>query len=146
LYSVQFNGGKFTLAQDQFDPAKDNVELMIANYYDSYVEPEVLEIEETPTVSNLEIIYSNSPAVRAGGGYKKFTLKERLNGELVDAADVEWSIDFSDGDLDKLETSAKDNVFKVKCLPFYDLVGKTFTITAQSKHSSASLIVEVISL
>jgi hypothetical protein len=137
---------KFTLAQDQFDPAKDNVELMIANYYDSYVEPEVLELEEIPTVSDLEIIYSGSPAVRVGGGYKKFTLKERVDGNLVDITDVKWSIDFTDGDLDKLETSVKDNVFKVKCLPFYDLVGKTFTIIATSEYSSKSLIVEVISL
>ena len=137
---------KFTLAQDFFDPTKDNVELMIANYYDSYVEPEVLELEETPTVSDLEIVYSGFPAVRAGGGYKKFTLKERIDGKLVDSTDVKWSIDFSDGDLDKLEQSVKDNVFKVKCLPFYDLVGKTFTIIAESKHSSKSLIVEVISL
>ena len=136
----------FTLAQDQFDSTKDNVELMIANYYDSYVEPEVLEIEEIPTVSDLEIVYSGTPVVRAGGGYKKFTLKECIDGELVDATDVKWGIDFSNGDLNKLETSADDNVFKVKCLPFYDLVGKTFTITAASKNSSTSLVVEVISL
>ena len=137
---------KFTLAQDLFDPAKDNAELMIANYYESYVEPEVLEVEEIPTVSDLEIVCSGSPAVRAGGGYKKFTLKARTNGELIDAKGVEWNVDFPDGDLDKLECSVKDNIFKVKCLPFYDLVGKTFTITAESNNSSQSLIVEVISL
>lgn len=137
---------KFTLAQDFFDPLKDNVELMIANYYDSYVEPEVTELEEIPTVSDIEIVYSGSPAVRAGGGYKKFTLKERIDGKLVDVPDVKWSIDFKDDDLTKLESSVKDNVFKVKCLPFYDLVGKTFTIIAESNHSSTSLIVEVISL
>lgn len=137
---------KFTLAQDQFDPLKDNVKLMIANYYDSYVEPDVAELEEIPTISDLEIVYSGSPAVRAGGGYKKFTLKECIDGELVDTTDVKWSIDFVDGDLDKLETSVKDNVFKVKCLPFYDLVGKTFAITATSKYDSTSLIVEVIGL
>jgi hypothetical protein len=74
-------------------------------------------------------------------------LKKRVSDKLIDASDdVEWSIDFPDGDLDKLECSVEDNVFKVKCLPFYDLVGKTFTITAESMHSSASLIVEVISL
>lgn len=137
---------KFTLAQDQFDPLKDNVDLMIADYYSSYVEPEVLEAEETPTAKELEIVYSGHPTVRAGGGYKKFTLKERVNGELIDTTDVQWNIDFIDGDLDKLEQSIKDNVFRVKCLPFYDLVGKTFTITATSKHNSTSLIVEVISL
>lgn len=137
---------KFTLAQDQFDPNKDNADLMIADYYSSYVEPELPELEETPTVSDLEIVYSGSPAVRAGGGYKKFILKAHINGELVNTTeDVEWSIDFQ-GNEDKLQCSVVDNIFKVKCLPFYDLVGKTFTITAESTHSSTSLIVEVISL
>ena len=138
---------KFTLAQDLFDPAKDNADLMIANYYESYVEPEILELEEVPTVSDLEIVYSGSPAVRAGGGYKKFTLKKRVNNELVDLTDnVEWSIDFPDGDVEKLENIKNGNIFKVKCMPFYDLVGKTFTITAESEYSSKSIIVEVISL
>ena len=138
---------KFTMAQDQFDPSKDNAELMIANYYQSYVEPEVPEMEEIPAVKDLEIVYSGSPAVRAGGGNKKFTLKERVDGELVDVVgDVEWAIDFPDADSSKLECSIKDNVFKVKCLPYYDLVGKTFTISAKNEHSSTSIIVEVISL
>lgn len=137
---------KFTLAQDQFDPSKDNAELMIANYYESYVEPEVKELEEVPTVSNLKIVYSGSPAVRAGGGYKKFTLKSLVDDKFVDVIDdVEWSIDFA-GREDKLECSVKDNIFKVKCLPFYDLVGETFTITAESLNSSISIIAEVISL
>ena len=148
----------FTMTQEQFDAAKDNAELMIANYYDSVVEPnDTIIEEEKPVTFNLReeksfvnteynIAYSGQPAIRAGGGYKKFTLKARVDGKLVDATDVKWSVDFSNGDLDKLETSVKDNVFKVKCLPFYDLVGKTFTITAESEHSSKSLIVEVISL
>ena len=137
---------KFTLAQDFFDPSKDNAELMIANYYDSFVEPEIIETEEVPTVDNLEIVYSGLPAVRAGGGYKKFVLKARVNGELVDAEGVKWVDGFKDNDSDKFETIIKDNVFKVKCLPFYDLVGKTYTITAQNEYGSKSLVVEVISL
>lgn len=138
---------KFTLAQDQFDPSKDNAELMIANYYESYVEPEVLETEEIPTISDFEITYSGKPAVRAGGGYKKFTLKARVDGKFIDTTeDVEWSVDFQNGDLDKLEYSCVGNVFKVKCKPDYSLIGKTFVITAKSKYSSKSIIVEVISL
>ena len=137
----------FTMAQTQFDPAKDNVELGIADYWESAVEPELPELEEVPTISDLEIVYSGKPAVRAGGGYKKFTLKARIDGKLIDVTDdVEWSIDFPDGDLTKLEMSVIDNVFKVKCLNDYSLIGKTFTITAESEHSSTSLIVEVISL
>lgn len=137
---------RFTMTQEQFNSATDNVELMIADYKMSYVEPETIEMEETPTISDLEIVYSGKPAVRAGGGYKKFTLKARVDGKLVDTTeDVEWSVEF-DGNEDKLECAVQDNIFKVKCHNDYSLIGKTFTITAESEYSSKSLIVEVISL
>lgn len=138
---------QFTMAQTQFDPAKDNAELMIADYWVSAVEPEIPELEETPTVSDLEIVYSGSPALRAGGGYKKFTLKSRVDGELVDAVgNVEWNVDFSDGDISKLQSIENGNIFKIKCLNDYSLIGKTFTITAKYENSSKSIVVEVISL
>jgi hypothetical protein len=137
---------KFTVAQTQFDPAKDNIELGIADYWESAVEPEILETEEIPTISDLEIIYSGKPAVRAGGGYKKLTLKSRVNGELVDTSgEIEWSVDFG-GNEDKLELIVQDNILKVKCVNDYLLIGKTFTVTATTKYSSKSLIVEVTSL
>ena len=137
----------FTMTQEQFNAATDNAELMIANYWQSAVEPEVKEAEEIPTISELEISYSGQPVVRAGGGYKKFTLKTRVDGKLVDATeDVEWGIDFPDGDPTKLVCSATDNVFKVKCVDDYSLIGKTFIITAEHERSKTSLIVEVVSL
>lgn len=136
----------FTMAQTQFDPAKDNVDLMIADYWESVVEPELPEAEETPTLSDFEITYSGKPVVRAGGGYKKFTLKARVDGQLVDVTeDVEWNVDFGDN-RDKLEYPIKGNPFKVKCTNDYSLIGKTFIVTATCKHSSKSLIVEVTSL
>ena len=138
---------RFTMTQEQFNAATDDAELMIANYKVSYVEPELSEIEEIPTVSNLEIVYSGNPAVRAGGGYKKFTIKERVDDVLVDTSeDIEWSVDFPDGDVTKLVTSVVDNVFKVKCTNDYSLIGKVFTITAESEHGSKSISVEVTSL
>ena len=137
---------KFTLAQDQFDPSKDNAELMIADYYQSYVEPELPEVEEIPTFEDLVITCSGSPAVRAGGGYKKFVLKSRANDELVDVVDyVEWNIDFQDNE-DKLIPSIDGNVCKIKCTNDYSLIGSVFTLTANSKHSSTSILVEVIGL
>lgn len=144
-----FNGDvtKFTMTQEQFNAATDNADLMIANYYKSAVEPEVLEMEEIPTVSDLEIVYSGQPSVRAGGGYKKFILKSRVDEELVDAtSDIEWTIDFSDGDPEKLQYIVKDNTFKVKCSNDYSLIGKTFTINAKYEHNIKSISVEVISL
>ena len=138
---------KFTMTQEQFNSATDNFELLIADYWAQSVEPEILETEETPTVSDLEITYSGSPAVRAGGGFKKFNLKSRIDGKLVDCTEeVSWSIDFPDGDLSKLETSVEGNVFRVKCKNDYSLIGKTFTITAETENSSKSLICEVIGL
>ena len=131
---------------DGHGAAGDDHELMIANYRMSAVEPEILEPEETLTTSDLEITYSNFPAVKAGGGYKKFTLKERVDNKLVDVTEaVEWNVDF-DSNEDKLECVIKDNTVKVKCKPDYSLIGKTFVLTAHSKHSSKSLIVEVTSL
>lgn len=144
-----FNGDitRFTMTQEQFSPSTDNAELMIADYWAQSVQPEILETEETPTVSDLEITYSGSPAVKAGGGFKKFALKSRTDGKLVDCTEeVSWSIDFPDGDLEQLETSKNANIFKVKCKPDYLLIGKTFTITATTKYGSKSLIVEVTSL
>lgn len=137
----------FTMTQEQFNPATDNAELMIANYYENKVEPEVAEMEEDPTVSNLEIVCSGRPAVRAGGGFKKFTLKTRVNGELMDATeDVHWSVTFPDGDLSQLVYADMGNPWKIKCLNDYSLIGKTFIVTATSEYSSASIVVEVISL
>lgn len=144
--SVVYDTVRFTMTQEQYNAAVDDAELMIADYRKSYVEPELPEVEETPTVSDLEITYSGKPAVRAGGGYKKFRLKTCVNGELVDSTeDVEWSIDFG-GKEDKLECSVVDNICRIKCMNDYSLIGKTFTLTAESSHSTKSIIVEVISL
>ena len=144
--SVVYDTVRFTMTQEQYNAAVDDADLMIADYKKSYVEPELPEVEEIPTVSDLEIAYSGKPAVRAGGGYKKFRLKTRVNGELVDVSkEVNWSVDFG-GKENKLECSIQDNIFKVKCINDYSLIGQTFTLTAESEHSSKSIIVEVTSL
>ena len=148
--SSSLNGEKtfFTMTQEQFNSATDNAELMIANYYQSYVEPDYVEVEQTVVSKNFELVYSGQPTVRAGGSYKKFTLKEMINDELIDVTDdIEWSIDFPRGSLDKLEYTIEDNnIFKVKCTSDYSLFGEAFIITAKSIYGSKSITVEVISL
>lgn len=134
---------KFTMTQEQFDPVKDNADLMIANYSDYVSQPAQ---ESRSTDSNLEIVYSGSPAVRAGGGYKKFALKELIDGELSDILDaVEWTVMF-DGNEDCIECPKQGNPIKIKCSNDYSLIGSTFTLTAKSQSGSKSVIVEVISL
>ena len=143
--SPSMNGDtvQFTMTQEQFSASLDSAEEMIGGYYTSTILPELPEHAEIPTVSGLEITYSGQPAVRAGGGYKKFTLTARGGDQLED---VEWTIDFSNGDPTKLEYVIEGSVIKVKCLPDYELIGKTFVITANYQNSSKSIIVEVTSL
>lgn len=144
--SVTNSTVRFTMTQEQFNASTDDAELMIANYKMPYVEPEIKEMEEIPTLSNLEIVYSGKPAVRAGGGYKKFTLKSRIDGDLVNAVgDIEWSVDFGNNN-EKLDWPSQNNVCKIKCINDYSLIGKTFVLTAKSEHGSKSIVCEVISL
>jgi hypothetical protein len=142
--SPSMNGDivQFTMTQEQYSSSLDSFEHMIGGYYSSTISPELPELEEVPTVSDLEITYSGKPAVRAGGGFKKFTLKSLTDDKLED---VEWSVDFG-GNEDKLVLSVEDAILKVKCVNDYSLIGKTFTVTATTEYSSKSLIVEVTSL
>ena len=151
----------FTMAQTQFDPAKDNEELGVADYWESYIEPELPEAEEIPTVSDLEIVYSGSPAVRAGGGFKKFILQERIDGKLIDATcKITWSINgnelYETGDTEKwikfgnndkgLAYLIDGSAFKVKCTNDYSLIKQKFIIEAETDNGSKSIVVEVTSL
>lgn len=144
-----FNGGvtKFTMTQEQFNQNTDNVDLMIADYWESAVEPEIITPEEVHAVHNMEIVYSGSPTVRAGGGYKKFTLKVLEDGKPIDTFEtLTWNVEFGEN-RDKIKCDyTVSPVCKIKCANDYSLIGKTFTLTATTEYGSASIIVEVTSL
>ena len=153
-----FNGDitRFTMTQEQFNPKTDNAELMIANYYDgSFIDPEFPKDNDNDDSSDLAIVYSGTPTVRAGGSYKKFTLKRYVDGELTeiivdDSNSVQWIIEPVDekykSDFEsKFECKPDGNVLKVKWTD-YSFIGNEFTITAKAYNSSTSIIAEVISL
>ena len=158
---------KFTLAQDMFDPNKDNEKLMIANYYDQYSDSEDLDNEDIPSnnvqpqISDLEIIYSSQPIVRVGGGYKKFILKEKVNDELIDIqSSIEWCVngivlEYTESDTQtvqigdgngKLICLCEDNTLKIKCINDYSLIGNKFNVSAKVGNDSNFIVVEVASL
>lgn len=144
--SVTSDTVRFTMTQEQYNAATDNADLMIADYTKFSVTPELADTDKEHDGTNLEIVYSGSPAVRAGGGFKKFVLKSIVDGELVDPiGDVDWSFDFGNN-RENIEDDADGNEYRVKCKPNYSLIGSTFTITAQYGGSTKSLVVEVISL
>lgn len=153
--SVVYDTVRFTMTQEQYNAAVDDAELMIADYGKSYANVDdnkemsisvVNNLTSVQSSANLEITYSGKPSIRAGGGYKKLTLKSRIGDELVDVLDdIEWNIDFG-GNEGKIEETIQGNILKVKCINDYSLIGKTFTVIATTKYGSKSLIMEVTSL
>lgn len=134
---------KFTMAQVQFDPNKDNADLMIANYWDSAVEPDdPIEDESTYVIT-----YTGSPAVKAGGSYKKFVLKKDVDGSLVDVEDpVQWKVDFKDNDDKIILEDDNTSTIRLKCVDDYSLIGKIFSLQATCNQTSSCIDVEVASL
>ena len=163
---------KFTVAQTQFDPAKDNVELGIADYWESAVEPSVTKVEEIVSINQFEIMHSGASAVKAGGGYKKFVLKQYSGENLNVVSDpIKWFIntteiktdangackvklpviDYSKDKIieeidEALSVTIKDGEIKIKCTDEYILIGQKFTLTAATDGGTKSLVVEVTSL
>lgn len=136
---------RFVMTQEQFNPEYDNADLMIADYYKSYIEP----TPEQPTESEqLVFKYTNNASVRAGGSYKKFTLKYiNENNEQKDIVDeITWQLESGDMDIGNIEMLIDNNVIKVKCVADYSLIGKTFDIIAICSYGLKKITVEVISL
>ena len=134
---------KFTMTQEMFDAEKDNANLMVADYYSGTITPQL----NNSSQNSLKIVYSGQCGVRAGGGYKKFTAKSRVNGELIDVnGEVAWDVIIADKNKDKILHTTNGSVLKVKCLPYYDLIGETFVIKASCGELTDILDVEVISL
>lgn len=131
---------RFTMTQEQFDPNRDNYEEMIADYWDGSIAP----TPQCPDTNEYKIKYSNTPSVRAGGGYKKFTfINVDHQDEVIDS--VEWEIDFGEFN-NKLEHVISDNYIKIKCSDDYSLIGKTFNLVAKYNGYTKCLVVEVASL
>ena len=109
----------------------------------------------------MEIAYSGTPSVKAGGGYKKLTLK--IDEQLGNVTDkITWIIDgvelqptdekksskvSFENYPEKFEYFNTGTVLKIKCTNDYSLIGSTFVVTASVKdYGSKSLLMEVTSL
>ena len=151
----------FTMAQTQFDPAKDNCDEMIADYWDGDVGPDDPAEEDKPDVSVFEIVYSGSPIIKAGGGYKKLTLKLRNGDNLVDVDDeVVWSVPDSgaNGEIVEFITEADSDIktgdpytvignpCKIRCVNDYRLIGRQLKVVATCAKRSTHIILEVAGL
>jgi hypothetical protein len=135
----------FKFTQETFNPTLDNAELMICNYYDSPIEPEVPDIE-TELQSTASITYNGTrPTVKVGGSYKIFT--PAFSAETVTVA--RWTVSDENGDISadtKNYTIEYDgDKLKLKVALNYNLIGKVLIVQLiGSDDSMAEVQVEVV--
>ena len=136
---------KFVLSQSTYDSAHDNAELMLANYYDSNVEPEHSDLEIEVLGTAAITFNGTQPTVKVGGSYKVFTASFSNEGVTVDR----WLISDENGDIStdisNYTIEYLDKQIKLKVAPNYELIGKVLIVQAiGTDNSTAEVRVEVI--
>lgn len=136
---------KLKFTQEPFDPAHDNEELMLANYYDSPILPEtpdpVVELHNP-----VAITYSGTqPTLRVGGNFKTFT--PSFKDESV--VPQKWMISDENGDVtadtENYIIEYEDNKLKLKIARNYNLIGKVLIIqVVGSDGSTGEIKMEVV--
>lgn len=142
---------KITFAQDQFDPSRDNVELMIADYYTSSLDlEEKVEPPVKPYGDHSRITFNGTqPVLKVNGSYKILT--PHFYDADINELDIEpfWSVQFPSGDdKEKFDIMEDGKTLKIKCLKYFDLIGKVITISLSDKDGKLQsyLDLEVVSL
>ena len=144
---------KFSMTQTTFNPQTDNVDLMIADYWKTKIEPvepaKPIEPEkpdvEPESMGTAEITYSGTkPTIKGGGSEKTFIPVFSLEG----VTPIKWDVTVDGKDIKKDENYSveydKDNL-KLKVALNYYLIGKIIDIQViGTDGSEASLSVEVI--
>lgn len=135
----------FKFTQETFDPAHDNAELMICNYYDSPIEPEPMNPDEITTGTATITYNGTKPTVKVGGSYKVFT--PAFSDETVTVA--KWTISDDNGDIsadtENYTITYDGDKLKLKVALNYNLIGKVLIVQLfGSDNSVAELSVEVV--
>jgi hypothetical protein len=134
---------KFT--QETYNPTLDNKELMLCNYYDSTIEPEVPDIQEELYGTALITYNGAKPTVKVGGSYKVFSPIFSDETVVVD----KWTITDENGDIsgdtNNYTIEYEGNKLKLKVALNYNLIGKRLIVQLLgSDGSTAEQSVEVI--
>lgn len=143
--STPFGLTEIKFTQETYNPILDNKELMICNYYDSQIEPEIPDIV-TELKSTATISYSGTkPTVKVGGSVKIFTPAFSDESVTVDR----WTISDENGDIsddtDNYTIEVDGDELKLKVALNYNLIGTVLIVQLiGSDGSLAQLPVEVV--
>ena len=134
----------FKFTQETFDPAHDNAELGICNYYDTPITPEVpdpsTELQQTATIT-----YSGTkPTVKVGGSAKTFTAVFKDESTTVS----KWTVSDENGDISGNTNYTVEyigNQIKLKVARNYNLIGTVLIVQViGSDSSTAEVEIEVV--
>jgi hypothetical protein len=135
---------KFSLTQTPFNESTDNVDLMIADYWASHIEPIEQDTEEELRDTAVITYSGTKPTIKVGGSYKTFT--PAFSDETVTVS--KWTISDENGDIsgDTNYTIEYDgDKLKLKVALNYNLIGKVLIVQLiGSDGSTAEISVEVI--
>lgn len=129
---------KFVISQGTYDATHDNAELMLANYYDSTVEPEESD-PEIELIGTAAITYNGTkPTIKVGGSYKVFTAAFSDENVAVD----KWLVSDENGDI-SADTSNytieyDGNQMKLKIALNYELIGTVLIVQVIGTDGSAA--------
>ena len=136
---------KFSLAQTTFNEETDNVDLMIADYWASHIEPTEPDIE-TELSGTAAITFSGiSATIKVGGSFKTFTPAFSDEGVTVQS----WLISDENGDIssdtENYTIEYSGELLKIKIAQNYNLIGRVLIIqVVGTDGSTAEQSVEVI--
>lgn len=119
---------KLKLTQETFDPIHDSEELMLANYYDSPITPEVPDAA-TELRQPVAITYSGTqPTIKVGGSWKIFT--PSFSDRSV--TPHKWTISDENGaiteEMQDYIVEYDGTKLKLKVARNYELIGKVLII------------------
>lgn len=136
---------KFSLSQTTFNNQTDNVDLMIADYWKTGVEPIEIDIE-TELTGIASISYNGTkPTIKVGGNWKIFTPVFSTEGTTV----AQWLISDENGDIsgdtDNYTIEYEGELMKLKVATNYYLIGKVLIVQAVgSDNSTAQVEIEIV--
>lgn len=135
---------KFSLTQTTFNEQTDNIDLMIADYWKSGVEPVELDIIQELSGTAIISYSGTKPTIKVGGSAKTFTPAFSIEGTTV----AQWLVSDEHGDIsgDANYTIERDGeLLKIKVGLNYNLIGTILIVQlVGSDGSTAELSVEVI--
>lgn len=143
----EFNGKDkvltLTFSQTQLSD-DDNLELMIADYFD----PNKLG-EQTVKQGSCVISYTGEPIIKVGGSYKTFSVKffDSKGNEIV--TDPQWKLTTVNPEYDgNFKTIIADNKIKIKADNVLAMIGDQVLLEVSDETGtiSAQLFIKVVSL